>query len=75
MENECENVLEHCNICEKLTEFYLSKNPEKKGRVFCQKCIEEMGIVPIICKIDSLPIEMGYDNSHFGENQEYKKNE
>jgi hypothetical protein len=30
-----------CDLCDKMTEEYLKKNPKKRGFVLCEKCFEE----------------------------------
>lgn len=46
-----------CEICQALTNFCLMGNPELKGYVMCNACIEKQGIVPI--KFDYDPYENG----------------
>lgn len=42
-----------CICCELLTETFLQKHPNKKGQVFCEKCMKIAGIVPMESTYDA----------------------
>lgn len=48
-----EQHIEHsCYKCFYLTEYFLSKNPGRKGQAFCAECMLNLGISPINFPVD-----------------------
>jgi hypothetical protein len=60
---EIEGMSIGCIFCEILAGEFFKENPHKKGAVLCEKCIEDLGIVPINLACDQLPKETESDNT------------
>lgn len=55
---------EICSTCASLNEWFLNNNHETKCQVVCEKCIEEMGIVPLHLPYEP-KIRIKFEGSYF----------